>query len=271
MDSEQYDEHGRQLFLNGRYEEALESFRQGLRRFPDDEDLTLGVGMCQARLGNVIPAIETFEALRAKRPDWGDALLGLTDAYLKLGRLAVAVKTAEDATRGETDAAFIHEVARLFFDHRRYVEAERLYRRAARLEGKFPPSHLGLGACLHRLGHLAEAEAEIREAIRLDPEYWPAHQYLGNILYELDRKEEAREALDKVPLDTTWHRLALERLASMYPVERPKRLAIESMLRRSPRSTGPRGIAALLAQLEKRFDHAKKKKKKHHPKDEPSD
>ena len=252
MDSEQYDEHGRQLFLNGRYEEALEAFREGVRRFPNDEDLMLGVGMCQARLGNVIPAVETFEALRAKHPGWGDVLLGLTDAYLKLGRVTAAVKTSEEATRDESDGAFVHEVARLFFDHRRYVHAERLYRKATQLDRKFPPAHLGLGACMHKLGRIAEAEAEIREAIRLDPEYWPAYQYLGNLLYEQDRKEEAREALDRVPLDTTWHRLALERLASLSPKDRPKRRTLEAMLRRSPRRA-PRSVKDMLAQREKRF------------------
>jgi tetratricopeptide (TPR) repeat protein len=101
---------------------------------------------------------------------------------------------------------------------------------------------------------MAEAEAEIREAIRLDAEYWPAYQYLGNLLYEQDRKEEAREALDRVPLDVTWHRLALERLVSMCPEERPKRRTLEAMLRRSPRRTGKRGVAEMMAQLEKRFD-----------------
>lgn len=256
MDSNEYDDTGRKLFLNGRYEEALEMFREGLRRFPGDEDLELGIGMCQARLGNVVPAIETLEALKARRPDWGDVLLGLTDAYLKLGRTQVARECAEEATKGETDASFIHEVARLFFDHRRFPDAERMYRRATALGEPYAPAWLGLGACLHRLGNLKDAEAAIREAIKIDPEYWPASQYLGNLLYELDRKQEAREVLDRVPLDVTWHRLALERLVGMSPEEQPKRRAMEAMLKRSP-TQRTKGLKAILAQLERDWDKKK--------------
>lgn len=253
MDSNEYDEQGRKLFLNGKYEDALEMFREGLRRFPGDEDLELGIGMCQAKLGNVIASIDTLEALKRKRPDWGDVLLGLTDSYLKLGRTQAARDCAEEATKGETDASFIHEVARLFFDHRRFPDAERMYRRCIALGDQYAPAFLGLGACQHRLGRLADAEASIRDAIRIDAEYWPACQYLGNLLYELDRKQEAREVLDRVPLDVTWHRLALERLASLCPAELPKRREMEAMLKRSPAQRG-KGLQAMLAQLEKRFD-----------------
>lgn len=252
MDSNEYDEQGRKLFLNGRYEESLEMFREGLRRFPGDEDLELGIGMCEAKLGNVVNAVETLEALRARCPDWGDVLLGLTDAYLKLGRVPAAREAATEAIKSEDDPSFIHEVARLFFDHRRYVEAQALYRRAAELNEPYPPAHLGLGACLHRLGRLDQAEQAIREAIRLDPKYWPACQYLGNLLYELDRKREAREVLERVPLDVTWHRLALERLVNMSPEEQPKRRAMEAMLRRAPAKRA-KGVAGMLAQLEQRW------------------
>lgn len=257
MDSNEYDDQGRKLFLNGRFEEALEMFREALRRFPGDEDLMLGIGMCQARLGNVILAVETLEALRAKRPDWGDVLLGLTDAYLKLGRVQAAREAAAEATKSEDDPSFIHEVARLFFDHRRYVEAEALYRRAGEQHEPYPPAHLGLGACLHRQGNLVAAEKAIREAIKIDAEYWPACQYLGNLLYELDRKQEARAVLERVPLDVTWHRLALERLVTMSPQEQPKRRAMEDMLRRSPTRRGARGVAGLIAQIEKGWDDKK--------------
>lgn len=258
MDSNEYDEQGRKLFLNGRYEESLETFREGLRRFPGDEDLELGIGMCQARLGNVVPAVEALEALRRRRPDWGDVLLGLTDAYLKLGRVQAARESAAEAVKSEDDPSFIHECARLFFDHRRFAEAEGLYRRAAQQTEPYPPAHLGLGACLHRQGNLQGAEKAIREAIRIDPEYWPACQYLGNLLYELDRKQEAREVLERVPLDVTWHRLALERLVNMSPEEQPKRRAMEAMLKRSPRR-GSRGggVAGLIAQLEQRWNEKK--------------
>ncbi|MBI5201904.1 MAG: tetratricopeptide repeat protein [Elusimicrobia bacterium] len=258
MDSNEYDEQGRKLFLNGRYEESLETFREGLRRFPGDEDLELGIGMCQARLGNVIPAVETLEGLRRRSPDWGDVLLGLTDAYLKLGRVTAAREMAAEAVKTESDdPSFIHEVARLFFDHRRFVEAEALYRRASEQGEPYPPAHLGLGACLHRQGNLQGAEKAIREAIRIDPEYWPACQYLGNLLYELDRKQEAREVLERVPLDVTWHRLALERLVTMSPQEQPKRRKMEQMLQRSPRRAGKTDAQGIIAQLEQRWNDKK--------------
>ncbi|MBI4422482.1 MAG: tetratricopeptide repeat protein [Elusimicrobia bacterium] len=259
MDSGQYDEQGRKLFLNGLYEEALDTFREGLRRFPGDEDLTLGVGMCQVRLGNVVSALEALEPLRTRRPDWGDPFLGVTDAYLKLGRLADAREAAESATAKQDDPEFIHEIARLFFDHRRFEEAAHLYRRAIGLGQKFAPAHLGLGACLHRLGRLDEADAEMREAIRLAADYWAAYQYLGNLLYERGRRKQAKEMLDKVPLDMPWHRLALERLVRMSwrKEDRPKRKLMERMLETAPPPPAKRhGLEAFLTELGQKWDTA---------------
>lgn len=67
-------------------------------------------------------------------------------------------------------------------DREEYVEAERLFREALRLDPTNADLHVDLGIALGRQWKLEEAIASYREALRLDPHLAAAHNNLGNVL-----------------------------------------------------------------------------------------
>ncbi|HEX4829540.1 MAG TPA: tetratricopeptide repeat protein [Trebonia sp.] len=80
-------------------------------------------------------------------------------------------------------------------DRGRYLDAEKAFRRAIRLDRNSAGAHHGLGEALRKLGRFGEAEAVLRGAIRIDPADVLARASLGSALRRQGLLAEAEVAL----------------------------------------------------------------------------
>lgn len=230
--SSDYEEQGRTLLAADKAAEALSVFEEGVRRFPGDDDLQMGAALALSRMGEFAKAARLLEELRTRRPGDSDVLQGLTEAYLNRGMVEKALEAAQEAMEAPgCDARTVSRFARAFYESRRRKEALPFYEKAATLQPDWGEAWFGLGACLWALRHGPAAEAALRRAVELEPGDQQARQFWGCVLHDLGRREEARVALEAVPLDAPWQRAALERLVALgwWPKEPERAKAFEAL------------------------------------------
>jgi tetratricopeptide (TPR) repeat protein len=145
------------------YEQALEVFGSGLKRFPSDATLLFNIAATEAKL-------ERF-----------DEALTHIDSAIKAGGEDVAIL----ALRGNI-------LRRLG----RQAEAVDSFRKVAALDSKNARAHYNLGNVLYELGRKEEALASFGQAIKLDKDFQPAHYNLGAVLFDLARFDEALQAYE---------------------------------------------------------------------------
>jgi len=152
-----------QLFASlEQYDRSLEYYDQAVRYRPDDESMALSRAELLLRMGRVDEAVDAY-AVAAKR--WPKSALSL-NAY---------GYTLADRTD-------------------RYKEAEKLIRKALKLDPDSPAIIDSLGWVLFKLGRLDEAVVELQRAYDgFDDHEVAAH--LVEVLVALDRSTEALELL----------------------------------------------------------------------------
>src|ERR1051326_5854759 len=179
--SDEFDEQAHQLYNQGRYDEALETLKDGLAVYPGAVELHIGMGYAYLAREEFAWSRRAFEQAVALDPDHEDAIAGMGEALLALGDRRAAV------------AAFDRLLALGFQeDHEPMLRAGRgLLAQAHRfceLAETAEPECAEVAACLgyvsHRLGWDGAAFFWLRRTLAIDPQYAEARAYLANMLYD---------------------------------------------------------------------------------------
>jgi tetratricopeptide (TPR) repeat protein len=168
---------GKQAFLKGDYQAAIDLAEQALRLDAAFAEAVGFVGVCHARLGRYDEAAERHRQLKALAVERGDRCL-LVEAEANLG--------AMNYFRGEYDTAyeFYQEAARV---------AEQL-----RMTSALGQIYNNLGFVLFRLERQSEAEQAFARAIEIHREFGALvslvapYNGMGNVLLGQGRYTEAR-------------------------------------------------------------------------------
>lgn len=148
------------LALN-RYEEAVDYYRTGLEKEPQNATASVNLATALQRLDRLDEAIEAYETAVREEPD----------NLLALNNLGIAL---HDAGRDD--------------------DALPLLQCACALAPDDPSVRTDLAAVLHRSGHLDEAEEALNKALSCDAGFARAWSNLGNLLQDKLRLTEARMA-----------------------------------------------------------------------------
>lgn len=254
--SGEYEENGAELLRTDRFAEALALFEEGVRHYPGDVDLTLGMAMAHLSLGESGRACAILDDLKRARPESEDILRALVEAYLTRDMTDAAVRAATEAIAHNPDAKTMNRFARVFYNFKRYAQALPFYERAAEAAPNWSEAWFGLGACQWAMNRRASAEAALRRAVELDPKDWLARQFFGCALSDMGRREEATRMLDSIPLDAPWQKPALERLVAMswWPDDPARGRAIEELWRRVVGGTLPSQALQVLEEVSRPLD-----------------
>lgn len=156
---------GTRLLEDGKTEEAIKSFREGLQLSPGDEDLHYNLAFALARINQIAAAKKEYlEALRIY-PDY-------SEAHINLGNLLASEK--------------------------KFSEALEHYEAAALISPENPSIQNNIGSVLGRQSRTEEAVRRFLEAVRLNPSYVEARFNLANAYLIQGRKREAAEQFSKV-------------------------------------------------------------------------
>jgi tetratricopeptide (TPR) repeat protein/TolB-like protein len=120
------------LYQEGRYDEALESYEQGLAVAPANVSMLINAAVVYWELGRFDEAIDRFERVLASRPDHSAARSNIATAYFYAGRYeqAADIYAAEAASRaGDYNVHGYLADSQWWIPHAR-AEAEDSYRAA---------------------------------------------------------------------------------------------------------------------------------------------
>jgi Flp pilus assembly protein TadD len=145
--------------VRGMESEALVEYQKAYTADSTNVDAMVGIGRCQIRRGNYVPAERVLEKALVRAPDNPHVLTLLGDVYLARDRRAEAVAH---------------------------------YRRAVQLDESNADAHLGLGIALEAEGDLAAAEETLKAALLHAPTNAAVMYRLGTVYLGMNEKSRAR-------------------------------------------------------------------------------
>jgi len=95
LSSDDFDEQAHQLYNQGRYDEALETLKDGLAIYPNAVELRIGMGYAYLAREEFAWSRRAFEQALARDPDHEDALGGMGEALLAVGDRRGALESFE--------------------------------------------------------------------------------------------------------------------------------------------------------------------------------
>ncbi len=150
------------LYEQGRYEEALDSYRVAVAHRPN-------YAKVHSNLGMVLNKLERFEE---------------AETHVRRA-IALDPKTKIRYQR----------LGNALYGQGRYAEAADAFRVSAEHRPDYTQAHSGLGAALNELGRFEEAETHLRRAIELNPDHTEALYHLATLRFKQQRLDEAIEFL----------------------------------------------------------------------------
>lgn len=207
---------GSRWFVDERYRDALPLFERVLARDPGNLMVAVRIAVAHSALGEDRAALEAFERARRIDPDSLDARHYLAMHHLRYGRFERAAPLFEAVLAGQPDKVpALRGLAEVRLRERRPEEAALLYERAARLARDPELDLVPLGRIYMQMGQTEPAiDAFERARVRLGAAF-DADLELGVLYLAARRFEEARAALDRVPLDAPQAPMALFKRAQV--------------------------------------------------------
>jgi len=280
---------GQTLEQTGRGGEAVDAYREGLRRRPDDADLHARLGLLLARSGgppeteahlreaqrlSETPRPELSVALGAWLAEHGryqeaekeyakvlaveprnpGARNNRAIAYYRTGRTAEAEKELLALLEDFPHHGDAHNnLAAIYLERGDWADAEHHARAALAAEPRMTEAWNNLGYALQGLDRGAEAQKAYRRALTLEPEYWQARFNLGVSLARADRAAEAEHELEAVVRQVPGFAGADFELAELYrgPLADPARARryYNAFLRLEPKGSRAAAARRHLAEL----------------------
>ncbi len=206
-----------QVLLNGgRYDAALDAWRQAVRIQPDAPDLQLALATAtykaaKAREDDGLPpvdgagvadAIRLLSDLLSKHPDITAAHFTLANIYANEHRFREAadeyrVVVRQTPTNDPTNTAALAAEVKALVDVTAYTDAFAPAREYVRQKPDDPSGHVLLGMVYRGLGDYAKAEPELELGAAKAPDDFEARYQLGFVLARLGKPEEALPQLRK--------------------------------------------------------------------------
>ena len=95
LSSDDFDEQAHQLYNQGRYDEALETLKDGLALYPNAVELHIGMGYAYLAREEFAWSRRAFEQALSLDVDHEDALAGMGEALLAVGDQQGAIRSFE--------------------------------------------------------------------------------------------------------------------------------------------------------------------------------
>jgi tetratricopeptide (TPR) repeat protein len=155
---------GARLSIKGKYEAALDYFRQATEANPDDPHAWSGLGSCYIGLNQPDHAIEALNRSIAVAPEDAAGHLMLAMYYKELGQFGRQIESLSQILR---------------------IDPENM------------GAHMDMADAYGRLGQTAKQIETYRQILKLKPDHVPTLQRMGRALGRVGRYKEALEALHR--------------------------------------------------------------------------
>lgn len=213
LSSDDFDEQAHQLYNQGRYDDALETLKDGLAVYPGAVELHIGMGYAYLAREEFAWSRRAFEQALDLDADHEDALGGMGEVLLALGDQAAAVHTFERllALGFQEDHELMLQAGRALFRSGMVAQAYRYFDLAQTADAGCAEAAACLGYVSHRLGRDGSAFYWLRRTLAVEPQYAEARIYLANMLYDRGESAAALQHLEKTEPQDHFDELGLWR------------------------------------------------------------
>jgi protein O-GlcNAc transferase len=182
----------------GRFDEALNAYRNALARAPNYFEAAFNLGTLLSEAGDPEGAVAAFELALRLQPAHQSGVRLLARQLTLLGRLEDAIKVMRVAAN-QTGASvdLLDEFAGLWIEAGEHAQALAIAERALALAPQHASVHNRRGAALLGLGRLSQAQRAFEQSIASDATHAKVWMNLGNVLRDLLRGQEALAAYGK--------------------------------------------------------------------------
>ncbi|MGD1041551.1 MAG: tetratricopeptide repeat protein [Sedimentisphaerales bacterium] len=178
----------------GNHVVALAYFQKGAEKNPQNPYWWVDIGYCYSELGRYQDAIEAYKQAIRIKPDFAGAHYNLGVAYGKLGRYQDAIESYKQAIRIKPDYAEAHcNLGIAYVNLDRYQDGIESYKQAIRIKPDYAYAHNNLGIAYGELGRYQDAIEAYKQAIRINPDLAEVHYNLGHTYLRVGDKSSALE------------------------------------------------------------------------------
>jgi predicted O-linked N-acetylglucosamine transferase (SPINDLY family) len=183
---------GNAQVVQGRFEDAVVSYRRALEINPGDIKSFVNLGNVLSELGRKEEAITAYRQVIDRNPGFVGAYHNLGHVLLDLDRAAEAIEVYRRALRADPDHPMVlADLGVALYHQNKHDEAIACYRRALEANPGDAEIHYNLGVALAKKGALDEAIASYREALRLNPDSAETRDNLANTYLRRGELDEA--------------------------------------------------------------------------------
>ena len=152
------------LYLNGRFQEAINKIKALNENYPNEPLLFNLIGACYKEIGQLEGASKMFGLATSIMPSYSEAHFNHGVVLKDLGKIEAAIEC---------------------------------YKKAIAISPNYPDAHNNLGNILFDLGHYEAAIESLEWAIAYKHDLVEAHNNLGNTFHECGRVEKAIQSFEK--------------------------------------------------------------------------
>jgi tetratricopeptide (TPR) repeat protein len=190
---------GLALFKAGEYRETIEDLDPLLMAQPDDQRLTILIGMSQYGLGHFAEASLLLQRASGRDPQNLSLLLNLAHSCLLSNQYPCVIDAYHRLIALNAESAEVDMLVGEALDEMNDPEgALREFRAAVAAGPKEPNVHFGLGYLLWKRGQYAEAAQEFQAEIANDAHHVQAMLYLADAKMQMNQLDEARPLLQQI-------------------------------------------------------------------------
>jgi tetratricopeptide (TPR) repeat protein len=220
---------GIDLFVDGKYEEAIRAFRATVGLAPNSSlaiDALNQIAQAYTQLNDADEAISAYQQSIRLDPFRADSRIGLGNVYFFDGRHLEAQKEYEQAVRLDPSAVNRFSLGQAYMENGNYTEAELQFKHVRTLEPREPSGSYGLGQVYARQGRYDEAVASLQDAINVQRDFWDAYVEMGYAYADSGDLDKARELVSQLAGEDAERAATLS--AYLYEKTTPKMVSISS-------------------------------------------
>jgi len=179
---------GNALYDGGKHEEAIQSYKVIIEKFPDAHIFHRNIGNCYFQMEKYDLAEEYYLKVLDRNPDDHEAILGIGNTHANRGQNDKAMEWYNKIEFQKIrDPRVLYNIGSNFYTQGQHQEALKYYRKAVELKNDFLDALYQLGLVNLSLGNNREAIEALQEYLKHDSETGRADQ-VRNFIEFLKKK-----------------------------------------------------------------------------------
>ncbi|HEY6375433.1 MAG TPA: tetratricopeptide repeat protein [Edaphobacter sp.] len=252
---------GLALFKTKDFKESIKPFTAELNKHPDDQRLTILLGMAHYGMGDYFVAIPYLRRAAERDPQSLPLRLALAHSCLWSKQNQCVLDVYKEILALNAESAEAEMLAGEALDEKGdNAGATEQFRAAVRANPKEPNAHFGLAYLLWTQNHFHEAAKEFQAELDNDPQHLQARAYLGDSYVQLNDYAKAQPELEKALVADTSFALVHRDMGIVYAEGGRKDEAIsefQKAIELDPKDVAPHWRLAKLYQATGKKEEAK--------------